>query len=302
MVDNPTPGGKINIGGVKVTKPVAFIVGGSLLVGGVLYYRHSQANKAAAASVAQAGGTTIDPATGYGYGTPEDAAALSAQSGYSSASGIGSGYGYTNYGGGYGSSAFGSGTPGSFANNAEWAQFVTAYLVNNEGADAPTVAAAIGEYLTGKPIDSDKLTVVESAIAIGGYPPVSGPNGDPPNYITGTTTPPPTPTNGTCPSGYAFSATQTGTTGEIAATGGSGFCVPNAVTPPPAPAYIIGTVHSTTTGESGKVDSSDGGNTWNYIGAQAKPGQPQTQNGNVTSSLGTINVKSTDMGYHWRKI
>ena len=189
MPDPVTSPGKINIGGVKVSKSVAFIGGGALLIGGVLYYRHKQSTDAANAAIATAGATTTDPATGYPYGSAEDQAALAAQAGYDTGSSADAGYGYTTYGGGYGTSTFGAGTPGSFVNNAEWAQFVVAYMVNNEGADAPTINNAIGEYLAGQPLTSDIIGLVESCIAIGGYPPVSGPNGDPPNYITSSTTP-----------------------------------------------------------------------------------------------------------------
>jgi hypothetical protein len=68
---------------------------------------------------------------------------------------------------------------------------VEAYEVNNLGADAPTVGNAIGKYLTGQSLTADQVGLVQSAIAIAGYPPVSGPNGNPPSYITGTIAPPP---------------------------------------------------------------------------------------------------------------
>src|ERR1700757_1216649 len=185
----------IKVFGSNIPKPVAIGGAGVVLVGGIYYYRKQKANQAQQASIDQAGGTTIDPATGYPYGSAEDAAALSAQNNYQLPGS--SGYGFTGYGGGSGSGAFGTGQPGTFNNNAEWAQYVEQYEINNMGADAPTVGNAIGKYITGQPLDDNMVGIVQSAIAIAGYPPVSGPNGNPPSYTTsntGTTTPPP-PTN-----------------------------------------------------------------------------------------------------------
>ena|SRR5258707_4168566 len=177
--------------GSNVPKSVAFGGGGLILVGGVYYYRKQKTSQANKASVTAAGTDSIDPATGYPYGSPEDAAALQTQGNYQSP--IGGGYsGYSGGGSSSGSS------PGSFTNNAQWAQFVEGYEINNMGADAPTVGDAIGKYLLGHSLITDAMiSIVQSAIAIGGFPPVPGPNGNPPNYITSATTPPnpaPTPT------------------------------------------------------------------------------------------------------------
>lgn len=182
----------IKVFGNNIPKPVA--IGGGIvgLVAGVYFYRTKKQKSDAAASVATAGSNEIDPATGYPYGSPEDAAAMSSQDNYQLPT-AGGGYGFTGYAGGSGSGLFGTGTPGSFNSNAEWAQYVESYEENNLGADAPTVGNAIGKYLTGQPLTTDQIGLVQSAIAIAGYPPVSGPNGNPPNYVTantGTTTPP----------------------------------------------------------------------------------------------------------------
>lgn len=173
----------VKIFGSNLPKPVVIGGGAAILIGGVFYYRKNKANAASQASVDAAGSNEIDPATGYPYGSPEDAAALTTQGNYQSPN-IG-GYGFTGYAGSSGASAFGSGAPGTFTNNAEWAQFVEAYEVNNMGADAAIVGNAIGKYITGQPLINDaQLSIVQSAVAIGGYPPVSGPNGHPPAYIT----------------------------------------------------------------------------------------------------------------------
>jgi hypothetical protein len=185
----------IKVFGSNIPKPIAIGGGALVLVGGIYYYRKNKTERANAQSVTDAGTNEIDPATGYPYGSPEDAAALQTQNSYASVGG--GGYGYTGYTGGSGSGVFGTGAPGSFNSNAEWAQFVEQYEINNMGGDAPTIGNAIGKYLTGQPLITDAMvSIIQSAIAIGGYPPVSGPNGNPPGYVTattGTTTPPPPP-------------------------------------------------------------------------------------------------------------
>lgn len=252
----------IKIGGTNVPKPVA--IGGAIAAGviGIYFYRNKKQKQDAAASVAAAGSTEIDPATGYPYGSPEDAAALASQNNYA----MPGGYGFTGYAGGSGSSPFGTGAPGNFNSNAEWAQYVENYEVTNLGGDAPTVGNAIGKYLTGQVLTSDQQGLVQSAIAIAGYPPVSGPNGNPPGFATAnpgnTQPPPPTPAD---------------TTNQV------------------------GTVHSTTTGETGRVNTNNGGKTWNYIGVKPKSNEPRNQTGTVHSDTTgkSAKVKTSDQGLHW---
>lgn len=182
----------VNIGGKPVNKNLVIGAVGIVMVAGVFYYRKNKTAAANQASVDAAGSSSIDPATGYPYGSAEDAAALSAQGDYQNP--IQGAYGFAGYGGGA-SATFGSGAPGSFANNAEWTNFVEDYEINTMGADGPTVGNAIGKYITGQPLTTDSMvSIVQSAIAIGGYPPTSGPNGHPPGYITATPSPIPTPT------------------------------------------------------------------------------------------------------------
>lgn len=200
----------------NVPKPVAFGIGGVALVGGIYFYRNKKQQKDQQASIAQAGGSEIDPATGYPYGSPEDAAALSAQNNYQLPS-AGGGYGFSGYSGGSGSGVFGTGTPGSFNSNAEWAQYVEAYEINNMGGDSPTVGNAIGKYLTGQPLLDAQVGIVQSAIAIAGYPPVSGPNGNPPGYVTGNTgNPNPTPTPTPSPKDLTYRTVGGKTLSQIA--------------------------------------------------------------------------------------
>jgi PASTA domain-containing protein len=182
------PDPTLNVGGIKVEKKTAAIVvigvGGIFLIG---WYRNKQAAKQQQASVDQAGQSQMDPSTGFPYGSAEDAAALQAQLNYSnpyaynsSSYAGGQVIGYT----GSGSPVYGPGNTGSFTSNAQWSQYVESYLEQNEGADPTTVGNAIGKYITGQPLTADMIQVVQNAIAIGGYPPVAGPNGNPPNYVT----------------------------------------------------------------------------------------------------------------------
>jgi hypothetical protein len=221
------------IGGKNVDKTYVYVGVGIVLVAGVYYYRKNKASSDAAAaqaqSVANAGSQAIDPATGYPYGSAEDQAALATQSNSAAGTGdgtLGGGYGYSGYSAGYGlsDSIYGANQPGSFTSNAQWAQYVEQYEVDTMGADAPTVGNAIGKYITGQPLTTDTMvSIVQSAISIGGYPPVNGPNGNPPGYITSSTTPttPPTPTTtptpGTKPAGAIsnLAASVSGTTASI---------------------------------------------------------------------------------------
>ncbi len=170
----------VHVPGMGETKKstVYIVAGGFVLVAGIAYYRSKKTAAANAASVAQAGATTTDPATGYPYGSAEDAAALAAQAGYND----GTGYGY-GYGGSY---PYSTSTPGTiqtgFTSNAAWAQAYESYATQNLNADAATVAAALGKYLTGQSLTNDQLSVVEQAIAFQGIPPQSGANGYPPSY------------------------------------------------------------------------------------------------------------------------
>lgn len=163
-------------------KKTALIVGGGgALVIGIGYYRSKKAAAANAAAATSSAATTdansgqsgIDPATGYPYGSAEDAAALASQQGIS----------YNPYQPGLGGYQPGqypqTGPP--FSSNAAWAQYCE-QTMGSSGSDA--IAAALGHYLTGSPLQSGEPTIVDQAIAIGGYPPTAGPNGMPPGLNT----------------------------------------------------------------------------------------------------------------------
>jgi PASTA domain len=156
----------------------------AVAVGGYMWYRHQKKVAAAAASSAGGesgygyGGLTV-PAS-YGYGTY----GYGANSGY-----YGYGFGPSGlgaYGGGsgfYGYGYYGAGTGQPVAQqattNAQWSQAAMGALTA-AGYNGETVLAALGQYLLGHPLTADQTTVVESAIAAEGYPPVPGASGYPP--------------------------------------------------------------------------------------------------------------------------
>jgi hypothetical protein len=180
------------VGGTQIKKQTAYIAGAGLaLVFGIAWYRSKQQAQQNTSAANAGANTGIDPATGYPYGSAEDAAALANQGQYVNPQDY-----YASQGGiapypGSGTGTTGLQGPGSFTNNAQWAQYVENYLESNEGADPITVGNAIGKYISGQPLTPDMISVVQNAIAIGGSPPVAGLNGNPPSYITSNTTPPP---------------------------------------------------------------------------------------------------------------
>lgn len=149
-----------------VSKRTALIGGGILVAGAALvWYRRKQTS----ASIPQG---EVNPATGYVYGSQEDAAALAAQADYVSASG-----------GGGGSSSGGVSIPGQgFVTNAQWAQEAISYMTTaGLVTDPGPLAEALGKYLAGSPVTDAQKNLIEQAIAIEGQAPVAGTNGYPPH-------------------------------------------------------------------------------------------------------------------------
>lgn len=169
---------------------VALVAGGLAVVIGVGYYRNRKATNAASAGASQ-----IDPATGYAYGSPEDAAALAAQANYVTPTGGG-----TSTGGGTQTGT----VPGTFTNNAQWTQYAIQQIEAQDGnVDTTKLSEALGLYITGQYADDSHKSLIEQAIAVAGYPPISGSSGYPPGINTtppvpagsGGGTPTPTPTH-----------------------------------------------------------------------------------------------------------
>src|SRR5260370_21040866 len=63
--------------------------------------------------------------------------------------------------------------------NAQWAQNAISYLAGS-GVDTGALSAALGAYLSGHAVTSDQVTLIDQAIAVECYPPVSGSGGYPP--------------------------------------------------------------------------------------------------------------------------
>lgn len=174
--------GTIKLPAVGPVKKEYVVLGaGAVILFGVAYYRQKKAKQASAAANAGAN-TGIDPATGYPYGSAEDAAALANQNGYITPTPVpGAGQHDTT----------------TFFSNAQWAQYAEDQLVGNGSVtDVGRLSAALGKYLTGQPSTTDQVTLIEMAIAYAGYPPVAGKNGYPPSINTnpgggGDTKPPP---------------------------------------------------------------------------------------------------------------
>jgi hypothetical protein len=228
---HPAHGGTVNILGHPVKKQTALIAGAAGVVVIIVAVERKRAAAAAGASPAAlvsdpAGNqcSALNPATGYCPGTAADTAAQQATAdGLSSAStddlaggSSGGGYYYTPPVTGTGTSGTGSAVP-AFTDNASWGQYVETALGSN-GSDA--VAAAIAKYLSGQPVTEAQQTTIEEAIAIANYPPVTGPNGDPPSMTllsssTGTSSSG-TSSSGTSSSGTSSSGTSSaGTSSSV---------------------------------------------------------------------------------------
>jgi len=182
MADAPAAAaGKAGKGGLDfLTKkvgplPMFVWLGAGLVI--YLYFQRKQAKTTPAAGANQqtdpAGNVgSIDPATGYVYGTPEDTAALAAQnSGNSSDTG----------------SSGSSGSTGSpkYADNNAWGIAAVNYLVGL-GIDATTANQAIELYLSSQPLSTSQQGDVNLAIqALGPPPTLPGPvTGNPPPVTT----------------------------------------------------------------------------------------------------------------------
>lgn len=185
--------GSINTPFGSVQKKTALILaGGAVVIVGIVWWRTNQMN----AKEPDIYDAEINPATGYPYGSPEDAAALQAQQDYT----------FPATGGGTGGGGYPPGGTG-FTNNAQWTQAVIEYMITNGLVeDGSVLSAALGAYITGRPVTDAQRSLIEQAIAAQGFPPLAGPNGYPPSINTAPT-PTPTPTIPKIPtarSGYWF--------------------------------------------------------------------------------------------------
>lgn len=167
-----------------VQKKTALIIGGGIVILGAIVWMRQ---RNAASEPVDLGDTPINPATGYPYGSAEDAAALAEQGRYVSPP--------------IPPSQGGSGNiPPSnvgFTTNGAWVQAVIEYMMSNDlVTDSSKLSEALGKYITGAYVNDGEVSLVQQAIAVQGYPPLAGKNGYPPslNRTPVTTTPPPTTT------------------------------------------------------------------------------------------------------------
>jgi hypothetical protein len=190
-----------------------YLIGGAagLAIVGFLYIR----NKNSSSAANTAASTSIDPATGYAYGSPEDLAALAEQQQTGT---IDPSTGYA-YGSAQDTAALAaqSGSSGYYnpvgtttstiTTNAEWEQEAESLLASS-GYNGTTVAAALNAYLAGLPLTSDQQSIVQVALAEAGNPPVGSfsiiPVQTPPAGTT--TTPNPTAPGSPAPTGVVKTA------------------------------------------------------------------------------------------------
>lgn len=185
--------GTVTIGGHKIPK---WGVWGGLAAaaGGVIWYWRKQSAAAAASTTASGTQSGIDPVTGLPYSQDNQtdpmtgmtylaeaqqygsvaAADASVQGNYTAAGGYGGGgyggtSGYPSPGDGGGGTTSTGGPP--YANNAQWAQAAEAGL-QALGWNAKDVGAAIGRYLGQLPLDTQQVSIVQTAVAEYGTPPV----------------------------------------------------------------------------------------------------------------------------------
>jgi hypothetical protein len=169
---------KVPLLGTQSTGTVIGVTIGGVVVSGYMLYHYSAKNKkqAAAAATAQ---TQAQAASGYGvaygygngyYGYGE---VVNSPYGYGASGGFAAGY--------YGYGVPNPPTVGAVANttNAQWAQAAITQL-SQDGYDTSSIAAALGAYELGAPVTATQQGIIQAAIAVEGYPPVSGANGDPP--------------------------------------------------------------------------------------------------------------------------
>jgi hypothetical protein len=173
-------------------KWVVIVAGGSVLTIGYIVIRKRKASAAAASSAASGTASDatgqIDPQTGDIAGSAQDQVDLAAMQ-------SGGTYGTAGFGlggsGGYVVSPPAAATipgAGGFTTNGEWVQQAEQDL-GGLGIDAVALSAALGKYLTARPLNAAEQSLVDQAIAAENYPPVAGPGGYPPAMHTTPTGP-----------------------------------------------------------------------------------------------------------------
>lgn len=146
-------------------------IGVWILIFGAMYLYMAKRSKGSAQTDPAGNTGTIDPATGYVYGSAQDAQALqrSSDSGGGGTSGAGTS---------------GSTTAGQYPDDASWGRAAVNYLVGL-GVDPTSANEAIQQYLSSQPLTPQQQGDVNLAIqGIGAPPQLPGPTGTPPPPVT----------------------------------------------------------------------------------------------------------------------
>ena len=179
--------GDVKIGNQRVPKSLAYGGGAVVFVLVVMWYRNRKSNSSSSSTTTDqfpSDGTvgdptdpfSVDPVTGITYGN-EAASTGGAFSFPATTTGT-----PIDGGGGGGSNNSGTPTGPPFSTNDQWSQYVIQYFSDQSVVDIGAFTDAIGLYLNGTPITSAQAQFVQDAIAVGGTPPVSGPNNRPPSW------------------------------------------------------------------------------------------------------------------------
>lgn len=278
----------LQIAGKKIPKWALWAGAGGVVLAGLFYFKEKKASAAASSSTNSSAidpvtglpyseDNTVDPLTGLTYLAEAEqygsvSAAEAAYAGNSSAAidsgASGSAYGYPTIGTGFGT------TTTVYTSNSQWGQSAIAVL-ESLGYSSSEATTAIAAYLAGMTLTSSQSQLVQLATAEIG--------------------PPPTP--------IAIQTTPSGSN-----SGGGIQQGPNPPTPigtgPVYPLTQTGTVHSNTTGGTGQVRTTDGGDIWVYDGvppSEAEIKANPNQTGTVTSATTgrQAAVKTTDGGLQW---
>ena len=290
--------GAVTGGGSDLTKQLGkkigpLPLGAWLVIGGVVVWyvwkRQKASGSGSGASTDSAGNVgTIDPATGYVYGSSQDTAALSA--------GTDTGAGSTSTG-----VTSGSTTAGTYADNNAWARAAINYLVGL-GVDPSVANEAVQQFLASQVLTPEQQGDVNLAIqGIGSPPTLPGPIGTAPASLTS----PASPGNGTTvtasnpPSGLVATPASTSVSllwGSV--TNATGYTVAYGTTS----AASDGT--QTVTGTSATVGGLNPGTLY-YFTVQATPAKTGDAHASTTAttlkSSGTAATQASTLppGYGW---
>lgn len=296
--------GDVSIPHVGKFPKIAIVVGVGGVVGLIIWQNHQ--NAAAATSAVAVDPNAIDPSTDLPYGDATDsgyygggdsyATGLQTSASYpwdgtydqtsdpySMDSSTGQTYGAEGYSGSVSSYSAGTVPGPPFSTNAQWTQYVLSYYSGSDNLQALT--DAIGLYLAGSTVTAAQQGLINDATAVGGTPPVTGPNGYPPSIRTAGSTAGGTGATGGAPvasvsGGHVISVNNNDAEVGWNATGASQFAVT---------IHGPGPLNGRTNTISGKTASYSGleaGHTYT-VSVQA------IVNGKPSGKAGNIDIKTT---------